>query len=134
MKTANEPRQKADSRLFDRVEQHLLGDERPSEAIREMADTPAFDTYPFSMLLRLKTTGQSPKHHPEGSVWNHTLLVVDEAARRRRESADARVFMWAALLHDIGKPDTTRNRNGKITAYNHDAVGATADAVVFIGV
>lgn len=32
--------------------------------------------------------------------------------------------MWAALLHDIGKPDTTRIRNGRITAYAHDTVGA----------
>lgn len=32
--------------------------------------------------------------------------------------------MWAALLHDIGKPDTTRTRRGRITAYDHDRVGA----------
>ena len=32
--------------------------------------------------------------------------------------------MWAALLHDIGKPDTTRVRRGKITSYDHDKVGA----------
>ena len=67
---------------------------------------------------------QSPKHHPEGSVWNHTLLVLDEAAKRRTESVDPRVFMWAALLHDIGKPDTTRERHGRITAYEHDKAGA----------
>jgi putative nucleotidyltransferase with HDIG domain len=32
--------------------------------------------------------------------------------------------MWAALLHDIGKPETTRIRKGKITAYDHDKAGA----------
>ena len=31
--------------------------------------------------------------------------------------------MWAALLHDIGKPDTTRVRKGKITSYDHEKVG-----------
>jgi hypothetical protein len=31
--------------------------------------------------------------------------------------------MWSALLHDIGKPDTTRIRKGKITSYDHDKVG-----------
>lgn len=31
--------------------------------------------------------------------------------------------MWAALLHDIGKPDTTKKRRGRITAYDHDRVG-----------
>lgn len=31
--------------------------------------------------------------------------------------------MWAALLHDIGKKETTRVRNGRITAYDHDKAG-----------
>jgi hypothetical protein len=31
--------------------------------------------------------------------------------------------MWSALLHDIGKPSTTRNRKGKITSYDHDKAG-----------
>jgi hypothetical protein len=32
--------------------------------------------------------------------------------------------MWAALLHDIGKADTTSSAKGRITAYNHEKVGA----------
>lgn len=76
------------------------------------------------MLRKLEPTPQSPVHHPEGNVWNHTLLVVDEAARRREESGDPRAFMWAALLHDIGKPPTTRIHKERITAYDHDKVGA----------
>lgn len=32
------------------------------------------------MLYNLKETEQSKVHHPEGNVWNHVLLVVDEAA------------------------------------------------------
>jgi poly(A) polymerase len=60
------------------------------------------------MLKKLEKTPQSPVHHPEGNVWKHTLLVVDEAARRKNESGDPRVLMWAALLHDIGKPPTFR--------------------------
>lgn len=65
------------------------------------------------MLHRLKGTEQSLLHHPEGDVWNHTLLVVDEAANVKNKSTDAAVFMWAALLHDIGKPDTT-TKPGKV--------------------
>lgn len=76
------------------------------------------------MLLKLRSTEQSPVHHPEGSVWNHTLLVVDQAAKRKAESRDAVAFLWASLLHDIGKPYTTKIKKGKITAYNHDKVGA----------
>ena len=76
------------------------------------------------MLPRLKHIKQSPQQHPEGSVWNHTLLVLDEAAARKAQANDSRAFMWAALLHDIGKAVTTKVRKGKITAYDHDKVGA----------
>jgi UTP:GlnB (protein PII) uridylyltransferase len=31
--------------------------------------------------------------------------------------------MWSALLHDIGKPNTTSNRKGKISSYDHDTEG-----------
>jgi len=58
------------------------------------------------------------------NVWNHTMLVIDEAAKVKSKSSDSRAFMWAALLHDIGKPDTTRIRKGKITSYEHDKLGA----------
>jgi len=109
--------------LFEEIEQHLLFDEKPSHFLSGLADTPALGEYPFSMLERLKTTPQSPQYHPEGSVWNHTLLVVDEAAKVRDKSSDLRAFMWAALLHDIGKPATTVRRKSRITSYDHDKAG-----------
>ncbi len=111
-------------RLFQEIGRALLEEERPSLALKRLSRAPAFHAHPCSMLLRMKRTGQSPRHHPEGSVWNHTLLVVDEAAKRRRRSKDEAAFLWAALLHDIGKPDTTRRRNGRFTAYGHDELGA----------
>ena len=110
--------------LFFEIQQHLLNDEKPSLYLEQVSKTTPFREPPFSMLLRLKKTEQSPVHHPEGNVWNHTMLVVDEAAARRGESKAPAAFLWAALLHDIGKPDTTRVRRGKITAYGHDATGA----------
>lgn len=51
------------------------------------------------------------------------MLVIDEAAARKPESS-GRTFMWAALLHDIGKATTTKMRKGRLTAYNHDIIGA----------
>ncbi len=112
-----------DSRLFDEIERHLLKDEQPSQFLIDLSKRPEFSRYPLTMLKRLITTEQSPVHHPEGNVWNHTLLVVDEAAKLRHKSKDARVLMWSALLHDTGKPDTTKVRKGKITAYDHDRAG-----------
>lgn len=110
--------------LFNEIQQHLLNDANPSQYLEQASQTEAFIKPPFSVLLRLKKTEQSPVHHPEGNVWNHTMLVVYEAAKRRVESKNPAALMWAALLHDIGKPDTTKVRRGKITAYEHDTTGA----------
>lgn len=109
--------------LFDQIEYHLLHDEHPSEYLEQISREPWFIDYPFSMLGKMKETPQSKRYHPEGSVWNHTMMVVNEAAKRKIESKDARILMWAALLHDIGKPAVTKVRKEKITAYNHDAEG-----------
>jgi putative nucleotidyltransferase with HDIG domain len=108
---------------FHEITEHLLKDEKPSYYITALSKDPKLQEYPFTMLWKLKDTEQSKKYHPEGSVWNHTMLVLDEAAKVRGQSKDARAFMWAALLHDIGKPDTTRKRKDKITSYDHDTVG-----------
>ena len=75
------------------------------------------------MILELKKIEQSPIYHPEGNVWNHVMLVIDEAAKLRHKSKDKKAFMWAALLHDIGKPPTTKVRKGRITSYDHDKEG-----------
>ncbi len=107
---------------FRRLEHCLLEDTRPSQALKKIFNQPLPPE--FDLIQRMKTTEQSPIHHPEGNVWNHTLLVVDEAAKRRGESKCPQALMWAALLHDIGKPNTTRIRRGKITSYNHEKAGA----------
>lgn len=109
--------------LFLEITKHLLEDEKPSIYLNSSLQEPWFSGYPFKMLYDLKGTKQSPEHHPEGDAWNHTLLVVDKAAKIKGLSKNPGVFMWAALLHDIGKPSTTRVKKGKITSYNHDKVG-----------
>lgn len=111
-------------KLFEEMQEHLLKDDAPSIYFSRIREEGKLREHPFSMLERLQKTPQSPKHHPEGSVWNHTLMVVDEAARKKRESREPLAFMWAALLHDIGKADTTRSEGEKVTAYNHEKVGA----------
>lgn len=111
--------------FFINFEKHLLEDEKPSTYFNDLVNSNLFPKeHPFNMLSDLIYTEQSKEHHPEGSVWKHTMLVIDEAAKRRNKSEDKRVFMWAALLHDIGKAPTTKIRKGRITSYDHDKVGA----------
>lgn len=113
-----------DHKLFHGLNYHLLTDFSPSEYLSDIVNDSRFREYPFRFLYQLQFAEQSPIYHPEGNVWNHTLLVVDEAAKRKAESVDSVVLMWAALLHDIGKPATTKVRHGKITSYNHEKLGA----------
>lgn len=109
--------------LYHEITEHLLKDEKPSDYLQEKSRECEFQEYPFHLLIDLKKTEQSEKYHPEGSVWNHTMLVLDEAAKVITQSKNPKAFMWAALLHDIGKPGTTRMRKGRITSYDHDREG-----------
>lgn len=110
--------------LFSEIKKHLLADEKPSVYLESISDMPSFREHPFNVLYNLKTAEQSPVHHGEGNAWVHTMLVVDYAASEKHRSKNEAVFMWAALLHDIGKPPTTKVRKGKITSYDHEKVGA----------
>ena len=111
--------------IFNDFDKHLLSDDKPSGYLNEEISTKVyFSEYPFNLLKALIDTPQSPLYHPEGSVWNHTMMVVDNAAMLKNESQDSRAFMWAAILHDIGKAPTTKIKRGKITSYDHDRSGA----------
>jgi putative nucleotidyltransferase with HDIG domain len=114
----------AEEKIFLEIEQHLLHDKEPSKYLNEILNMGYLEGYPYTMISSLKNIGQSEKYHPEGNVWNHTMLVIDEAAQRKDKSKDLRVFMWAALLHDIGKTPTTKLRKGRITAYGHEKEGS----------
>lgn len=110
--------------IFNDIEKHLLNDEKPSIYLKSMVDTESFHNEPFVIIRKLINVEQNLKFHPEGNVFNHTIMVVDEAAKRRNDSNNPRNLMWAALLHDIGKVSTTKLRKGKLTSYDHDKVGA----------
>jgi tRNA nucleotidyltransferase (CCA-adding enzyme) len=78
----------------------------------------------FFGLDELPHCQQNPKHHPEGNVWIHTRLVVENAFKYRDElPEDWRLpFMWGMLLHDIGKPAMTDPET--LSAYGHAERGA----------
>lgn len=110
-------------KILKEWEEHLLKDDKPSIYFNKIKNNSMLNEYPFSMLKKLQDTPQSEKYHPEGSVWNHTMMVIDVAADKKRLSKNSKVFMWAALLHDIGKSPTTKVSKKKITSYNHDSIG-----------
>ncbi|HBV87378.1 MAG TPA: phosphohydrolase [Desulfosporosinus sp.] len=110
--------------MFDEFDAHLLNDEKPSDYFNELSKTGLFnESYPYTLLGDLMNVPQSPKHHPEGSVWKHTMLVVNNAAERKHLSQNPKVLMWSALLHDLGKAPATKVTKGRITSYDHDKMG-----------
>ncbi len=109
---------------FIEFDSHLMSEIEPSNYFIQLSKTGIFQVkYPYTLLGDLMKVPQSPKHHPEGSVWNHTMLVLDNAGKRKHLSQNPKVFMWSALLHDLGKVPTTKLRNGRITSYDHDKWG-----------
>jgi len=82
---------------------HILLAARPSLGFAFLSQVGALPKY----LEDLKQTMQRLDYHPEGNVWNHTMLVIDLAAQTKHKSSYPLAFMWSCLLHDIGKPITT---------------------------
>ncbi|WP_300257815.1 HDIG domain-containing metalloprotein [Clostridium sp.] len=113
-----------DRELFKILEKHILEDKNPSEFLSFLKKKKFLEGSFLEILMDLEEVKQEKTHHPEGNVWIHTMQVLDEAASLRSLANNKREFMWAALLHDIGKRDTTKMRNGRWTSYDHDRVGA----------
>lgn len=109
--------------LFIKINEILLQNLKPSEELKRLIIEGYLDKEPFNKIKNLNNIEQNPKYHPEGSVLKHVFLVVDLASKYKKYSNDEKVFMWAALLHDIGKLTTTRVRKNRITSYNHDIEG-----------
>src|SRR5271169_2667179 len=53
-------------------------------------------------VAAMKGVAQPPEYHPEGDVWRHTLLLLEQLCQPTPTLA------LAALLHDVGKPPTFR--------------------------
>ncbi|MFG1783733.1 CCA tRNA nucleotidyltransferase [Rhodococcus oryzae] len=64
------------------------------------------------------------EHHQHKDVYQHSLTVLQQAIDLEDGDPDL-VLRWAALLHDIGKPDTKRNEPaGGVSFHHHEVVGA----------
>lgn len=67
------------------------------------------------------TCDQSPDYHPEGTVFNHLCLMLEQLPPDADPS-----LPWAVLLHDVAKPVTASRdpETGSIHFYEHEKVGA----------
>jgi poly(A) polymerase len=76
-------------------------------------------------VARMKGVEQPPQFHPEGDVWTHTLLLLDQL-----ELDCALTLAWGALLHDVGKPATFRRAPDRIRFDGHVEVGVAIGAEI----
>lgn len=105
------------------LERVLLTNEKPSIYFKKLKENNKLKD-DFPEVNDLIGVIQSPIHHPEGDVFNHTMMVIDEAAKLKDKATNPLGFMYSALCHDFGKVLTTRTKeDGKIISYNHERIG-----------
>ncbi|MGA9977040.1 MAG: CCA tRNA nucleotidyltransferase [Candidatus Sulfotelmatobacter sp.] len=69
-------------------------------------------------ISAMKGVQQPPQFHPEGDVFVHTLLLLENLPQ-----PCAPALAWGALLHDVGKPPTFRVAPDRIRFDGHVEVG-----------
>jgi poly(A) polymerase len=76
-------------------------------------------------IARMKCVAQPPQFHPEGDVWTHTLLLLEQL-----QPDCPMTLAWGALLHDVGKPPTFRQAPDRIRFDGHVEVGVAIAAEI----
>lgn len=111
-------------RIFGEIEKLLLKARRPSLGLRLLGDWGML-AHVAPELIPLGETPQDPLWHPEGDVWTHTLLAMDQAALLMADLDRPRALavMLGTLCHDLGKPATTRFEDGRIRSRGHEEAG-----------
>jgi poly(A) polymerase len=106
-------------RVAAELDKLILGQD-PVAGIELMVDTGMGDVVlPEIGAMRLAID----EHHQHKDVYRHSLTVLLQAIDL--EDHPDLVLRWAALLHDIGKPDTRRHEpDGGVSFHHHEVVGA----------
>jgi tRNA nucleotidyltransferase (CCA-adding enzyme) len=111
-------------RVFGEIEKLLLAAPRPSRGLRLLSEWGMLPKI-APELVPLAATPQDPAWHPEGDVWTHTLLAVDQAVPLLEglDTPRALTVMLATLCHDLGKPATTTFERGRLRSPGHEEAG-----------
>jgi len=76
-------------------------------------------------MAHMKGVEQPPQFHPEGDVFVHTLLLLEQLW-----AGVSPTLAWGALLHDVGKPPTFRRAPDRIRFDGHVEVGVAMGAEI----
>ena len=113
-------------RIYEEFKKLFLKSSKPSIAFELMRELGVLKY--FSELELLINCIQEPEYHPEGDVWIHTMMCLDEMARilkeEKIEDEYKKLYLFYGILcHDFGKPFCTKVINGKITSFKHENLG-----------
>jgi len=114
-----------EERIWGELKNTILSCKNISRFFNVLKETNWISLFPsFEKLIGLE---QNPKWHPEGDVWNHTLINMEkmiDICNREYLSDDERiVLLISVMFHDIGKIITTTTKDdGKIISYGHSQV------------
>lgn len=111
-------------RVSDEIEKLLLKSDRPSRGFRWLVSINRLSQL-FPELGALVGCAQEHEYHPEGDVFEHTMQVLDAAARctEYKNEREKLIIMLAALCHDLGKPHTTVLIDGRLKSRGHAQAG-----------
>ncbi len=104
-------------RIENEFSRTLVESLRPGDALRELVDL-GFMKYIIPEMLPMIGQEQPPEYHPEGDVFEHTVLMLNLMKSPTRELA------YTVLLHDIGKPDTAFMGEDRLRFHGHETKSA----------
>ena len=111
-------------RIWGEIEKLLLKAARPSYGFTLALELGVIDRV-LPEMRPLVGCEQEPEWHPEGDVWTHTLMVIDEAREANSDLPRPQLItvMLGAVCHDLGKPATTAFVDGRIRSLDHEQAG-----------
>jgi poly(A) polymerase len=65
---------------------------------------------------------QPPRFHPEGDVWQHTLIMLEILSKEKKTNVNP-ALAWGVLLHDVGKPISRSKDENGVHFYGHAKQG-----------
>ena len=111
-------------RVYEEFKKLFLKAKKPSIGFEQMKVLGVLKYFPE--LEAIIGVPQSPKWHPEGDVWVHTMLSLDVMRElvKNKESKYCLKMLFAILCHDLGKAtNTTVDEEGNIRSLGHEYAG-----------